>query len=689
MPINALCTIHPQQRSVSGTWEVMEEHVVISAITLDTPQQLHKWAALFEYNAPHQCPSPAPALQRVPTEERDGLVEIRLSLQCDNYCDHCFISDRDQLQTYSKQQVFKLIDDTDADVVLITGGEPTLHADFLEIIQYVTATQRRVLLQSHGRAFANPEFTALAAPHLWRVLIPVHHSDDAQHDKIVHVEGASRETWRGLHNLQQHSHIIIATQTVITYANYQDILSLADRIQSEVPGAEMTITYPHAVGGAANSTTAPTLEAISSYLQPVFAKYGRLIDVHYIPPCYIHPHTTTVHSVDVEKAIDELSLRSPDKAKLDILQGQWQEVRANELFDHYIKADQCASCIFSPVCHGIPKTYSTVLGHKFDPIPVQDPYAEAILNMKLSETRKYSLPLAYREAIFHKMWQSVSTELITSDCNYTCEHCYATNFPRLSLTLEEFKQHVDQTVLEKRHSMVDLFGYGEPTLHPDYLEMLKYVRSVGLSAVTCGSGGSRFSDRQFFDTALELGLNELTLSIVSDDPELAAKITGDINATQNAFKILGYMHDVKQRRDFIPIVLVPLTRRTLITLESTVDTIQRIYPRVTTLLSACFPYGRAETTDLLPAFTELQPTLHRIFERYQDSIMSTEIPLCIIAPYHNTILMRESGQTKEAKQETFVQLPSCSVCVEKNRCPGILKKHLEFYPFTPKPEVFE
>ncbi|MDT8286361.1 MAG: radical SAM protein [Elusimicrobiales bacterium] len=94
----------------------------------------------------------------------------------------------------------------DSGFVNLTGGEPTLHPDFLKLIAYF---RRRlpgvnITLLTNGRRFADPDFArrflrAAAPP--FAVGIPVHAGTAALHDRIAGVKGSFSQTVKGLRAL--------------------------------------------------------------------------------------------------------------------------------------------------------------------------------------------------------------------------------------------------------------------------------------------------------------------------------------------------------------------------------------------------------------------------------------------------------------------------------------------------------
>lgn len=69
--------------------------------------------------------------------------------------------------------------------------------------------------------------------------------------------------------------------------------------------------------------------------------------------------------------------------------------------------------------------------------------------------------------------------MITKQCNLHCEYCFANEFVgndnKDIMTMETFKELLDFIFADKTESTVGFIG-GEPTLHPDFSEMLNIVR---------------------------------------------------------------------------------------------------------------------------------------------------------------------------------------------------------------------
>ena len=135
----------------------------------------------------------------------------------------------------------------------------------------------------------------------------------------------------------------------------------------------------------------------------------------------------------------------------------------------------------------------------------------------------------------------------TNMCNMKCLHCYQrAGCPLPSeLTLEEKLKVVEE--LDKMGVASLALSGGEPTIHPDYLTVVKAAAKRGLYAAVA-TNGWKYSDIDELRKAVEAGLRYVEVSVDSADPRRHDTFRGiegswsrAIKALENAVK-LGLSH---------------------------------------------------------------------------------------------------------------------------------------------------
>ena len=137
----------------------------------------------------------------------------------------------------------------------------------------------------------------------------------------------------------------------------------------------------------------------------------------------------------------------------------------------------------------------------------------------------------------HEQHTCVGVVEITSSCNLTCPMCYAASGPGgKHLSLADCKRQIDRLVeVEGRAEVCQLSG-GEPTIHPQFGEILEYALSCEIDYVMINTNGIRFArDPALVELAarhkdrLEVyfqldGLNDDVLVALRGEPLLETKL---------------------------------------------------------------------------------------------------------------------------------------------------------------------
>jgi MoaA/NifB/PqqE/SkfB family radical SAM enzyme len=136
-------------------------------------------------------------------------------------------------------------------------------------------------------------------------------------------------------------------------------------------------------------------------------------------------------------------------------------------------------------------------------------------------------------------------------CNSRCIFCLDSDTPRgVYLDEEEVRREIDRGLEELGAEKIIISG-GEASLHPKFVDLVRYAKERGYDRVQTVTNGYRFAEKDFFEACMAAGLGEITFSLHGHTPELHDRLT----QTEGAFKRL-VKGMVRALRDGRPIVNV-------------------------------------------------------------------------------------------------------------------------------------
>lgn len=301
--------------------------------------------------------------------------DLKLGYSCNCDCIHCFISKR-KGKDLSFSEIKNIVDKLHPGTsITVTGGEPTIRADIIEILQYLYKSGFRVFLQTNGLKLADKDFTRKIVPYLHAVLYTFHSYIPEVHNKIYNSHyDTFNDSVQGLINISQYD-IELETQTVISKYNIGHLLDTCNYIQKIAPRAIMKITYPHTVGAAANKELVPTYSEIKEPIQQVLKKWHYKIFTTYIPLCYIYPyhdlraginnHDEYGDTINIDAGIDN-TVKDDVFFNEGIIHSYVDMIKKNKT-----KSIECNSCVFYNRCLGIWKDYERLFG-RLDVNPIKE-----------------------------------------------------------------------------------------------------------------------------------------------------------------------------------------------------------------------------------------------------------------------------------------------------------------------------
>lgn len=223
--------------------------------------------------------------------------------KCNNYCLFCSNPDgrwREENYDYDHltARLAKLAADT-ADIT-ITGGEPTIHPDFLKIMAFLKRKLPRAKLHllTNGRRFCYPSFASvcLGCDNITDIMISLHGYNIRTHDRITQVRGSFEQTIKGIKNILKYKsrRQNLELRVVISGLTASYIDKILHFIRVNLPEVHKVVLMFMEVEGKAKDglkTTGITFQEWAKYwprVEPVMQDF-REMGLYHFPLCALKP----------------------------------------------------------------------------------------------------------------------------------------------------------------------------------------------------------------------------------------------------------------------------------------------------------------------------------------------------------------------------------------------------------------
>ena len=187
--------------------------------------------------------------------ERPYVVSWNLTYRCNLACEHCYLdaggspevdtenfSDRSELTT---EECYKVVDDIAAfapeALTILTGGEPLLRRDILQIIRRGVEKNLWVVCGTNGVSITENLARLLKKEGLRGLALSLDALDSETHDRFRRVAGAWRNTVRGARVLHEVG-LPFIVQTTVGRHNLHELEAIADFAYEEL-GARVWNLY--------------------------------------------------------------------------------------------------------------------------------------------------------------------------------------------------------------------------------------------------------------------------------------------------------------------------------------------------------------------------------------------------------------------------------------------------------------
>lgn len=294
-------------------------------------------------------------------------VDMKVGFNCNNHCVFC-VQGRKREKfpvNRSKKEVKDFLQEAFAEgkrEVVFTGGEPSLHADFFELVAAAKEIGfKEIQIQSNGRIFAYPDFCAKAVRAGVTQFGPSLHGHNAQiHDFLTAAKGSFEQTTRGIRNLKKMNQFVL-TNSVITSKNYKFLPELAEVLVA-LGVDQFQFAFVHILGTAQENAKwlVPKKSEIMPYVKrglEIGLKAGKKVTTEAIPYCFLKGYEQCV----AEDIMPKTRIYDADFTVADY--GDYRRNNGKE------KAAQCRLCKYFSRCEGPWKEYPALFGwSEFKPV---------------------------------------------------------------------------------------------------------------------------------------------------------------------------------------------------------------------------------------------------------------------------------------------------------------------------------
>ena len=175
---------------------------------------------------------------------------LALGYRCNHRCYFCPCGNNTvKTPAATKEELLRVIDEgvqqQDISHITLSGGEPTLHPDFHEVLDYCVQRGLNIGVLSNGDSFHRMEnvthyFGGLCNARI-QVTTAIHSDQSEMHDRVTKVSGSFERTVQGLRNVISIG-IPVTVKQVISNWNYQRLPDFVDFCFREFgPNVSMTL----------------------------------------------------------------------------------------------------------------------------------------------------------------------------------------------------------------------------------------------------------------------------------------------------------------------------------------------------------------------------------------------------------------------------------------------------------------
>lgn len=187
-------------------------------------------------------------------------ITLLLTHRCNQRCEFCFdaskvingTSESDiSLETVKRtiDLLTESFDDISSFNITLSGGEPTLHPSFLEIVKQISDAGFQITILSNGQRFADKDFMKkVLSYNIWNLQFSIEGATAEVHDYRVGCKGAWESVMRAIKNAQEFG-VRLNTNSTVTNKSVEEMFDIIDLLDSlDVKKMNISNTLPECAG---------------------------------------------------------------------------------------------------------------------------------------------------------------------------------------------------------------------------------------------------------------------------------------------------------------------------------------------------------------------------------------------------------------------------------------------------------
>jgi pyruvate-formate lyase-activating enzyme len=280
--------------------------------------------------------------------KRTHRVDLKVGFDCNNRCVFCVQGDkREWLSARPRAELEAILERRSgtAHALVLTGGEPTMRGDLVEIVAYARSLgYTDIQLQTNGRRLSYRSYVeALVEAGVTEIAPSLHGSRADLHDRLTRAPRSFAQTVRGIRVCRDLG-LRVVTNSVVVRDNLVDLSNLA-RLLVQLGVYQAQLAFVHPAGTALQlfdhvvprfTEAMPWVEAALLTLE----RGGVRAATEAIPFCFMRGLERFV----AERWIPETSVEDATVVHDDYTKYRREAGKA--------RGPQCAACTFDAVCEG-------------------------------------------------------------------------------------------------------------------------------------------------------------------------------------------------------------------------------------------------------------------------------------------------------------------------------------------------